>query len=148
MENKVFARKAREGEIPWIESVHKSLLSGEDSLGEFPGQSEWWVLTNQYGKKVGFAGGSLDHTLGSKCESVLHLTAAWVDGEYRGLGGQKKLIRARVQFAKKYGCSTVLTYTHYRNYPSINSLITCGFKSYIPEWAIYDAPWISWKLKV
>lgn len=147
METRLSVRRATQSEIPWIKNIHESLV-GEEYLGAFYSEHDWWVLLNGYGKKVGFASGARDEISYEIQPGSYHFTSAWIDKQYRGLGGQKRLIRARIAHAKKIGCSMILTYTHHRNCASVNSLISCGFKSHLPEWAIYEEPWVSWKLKL
>jgi RimJ/RimL family protein N-acetyltransferase len=60
--------------------------------------------------------------------------------EARGRGLQRRLIKARVDFAHKIGMQRLITYTHVSNVPSINNLIRSGFTLYDPPkgWAEDD----------
>lgn len=60
------------------------------------------------------------------------LLRAGVLPEWRGMGLQRQLIAARVQFAKRSGLSELVTYTVPTNLASANSLIGEGFKLYEP----------------
>ena len=55
----------------------------------------------------------------------------------RGKGLQKRMIRARVRYARRCGMKMAITDTT-DNPPSSNSLISCGFKLYNPQvrWAL------------
>lgn len=93
----------------------------------------WWVIEEPTeGLLAGFAGMHLRHQ-GNPLEAYLCL--AGVLPEYRGLGLQRHLIRARLRKARALGLMRVVTDT-YNNPASVNSLIACGFRSYMP-----DVPW-------
>jgi RimJ/RimL family protein N-acetyltransferase len=96
----------------------------------------WWLAKNEQGGPVGFAGlyvENYDHGVASLCR-------AGVVEEARGHGLQKRLIKARQDFAFKIGMKRLITYTHVANIPSINNLIASGFKLYDPpkHWAEDD----------
>lgn len=61
---------------------------------------------------------------------VYFLSRVGVLHEFRGKGIQKKLIRKRVQYLRQNGFSRCITYTAVDNYPSSNSLIREGFRTY------------------
>ncbi len=65
--------------------------------------------------------------------------------EFRGMGLQKRLIRARIRKARELGWYALFTDTR-RNPASANSLISCGFKMYDPmrPWSFNDACY--WRL--
>lgn len=70
-------------------------------------------------------------------ESVLYLARVGVDEKHRGHGLQKRFIRVRQKYARQRGCVQCITYTVSWNPKSINSLLGCGFKYYLPDkaWA-------------
>lgn len=45
---------------------------------------------------------------------------------------QQRMIKARVQWARAQGCTQVITYTMYDNWPSITNLLKQGFRFYEP----------------
>ncbi len=94
---------------------------------EFKENRDWWVIKNTRGKIIAYCGSIYTH-------GFVIFNRAWVDRKYRGKGIQKRLINIRLKSAAKYG-STAITYTLIDNYPSANSLISCGFKLYAPEYA-------------
>lgn len=51
----------------------------------------------------------------------------------RGHGLQRRLIRARLKWAKRH-YSYALTYVSPDNYASLANLIKCGFQIYDPDW--------------
>lgn len=57
-----------------------------------------------------------------------HLTMAGVHRRHRGHGLQRRLIRARVNLARRLGLRAVRTFTHESNHYSMNNLIRCGFR--------------------
>jgi len=54
----------------------------------------------------------------------------------RGQGVQKRLLRAREAYLRRSGCHTSITDTVHDNPPSMCSLISMGYRPYIPgyEW--------------
>lgn len=88
----------------------------------------WWIAY-QDGNPVGFA--SLRLVSGG---DIGYLSRAGVLPVARGQGIQRKLIRARVQHARRAGASCVVTDTT-DNPPSSNSLISEGFRMYSPAYA-------------
>ena len=116
-----------------------TIVSDMDSVC-FPGEpispvkfkaTYWWIVRCK-NKPIGYAGLRLvdegDDKLGFLCR-------VGVLPDFRGHGLQKRLINSRVSFAKRVGCSAVLTYAYKENYPSINSLVSRGFRMYSPSYA-------------
>lgn len=91
--------------------------------------SLWWVAWE--GKEpVAYAGLRLcsmpeNRGLGFLCR-------AGVIPAYRGRGLQKKLIRVREAEARQLGLGELVTYCMGSNSPSLNSLVTCGYRFYSP----------------
>jgi GNAT superfamily N-acetyltransferase len=94
---------------------------------------EWWIAY-QDGLPVAFAAMRMIN------KTDAYLSRAGVLPAARGHGIQKRLIRARVQYAKKQGVTTVLTDTT-DNPASANSLISQGFRMHNPQyrWATPSA---------
>lgn len=65
---------------------------------------------------------------------AVFLSSAGVLPCARGAGLQRRMIRARIQWARTMGASTVITYTVYDNYASIVNLLKCGFEFYTPHY--------------
>jgi len=95
----------------------------------------WWIAW-QGGKPVAYAGLKPSH----QWSDAGYLCRVGVIPEFRGKGIQKKLLLKRIEMCKDLGYSYVLTDTR-RNPASENSLISCGFKLYLPQnpWAFKDS---------
>ena len=74
----------------------------------------------------------------------MYLCRAGVIPAARGHGLQKKMIRVRLQKAKKLGYKWAVTDT-YENPPSANSLISAGFKMFTPSDAWAGEGAIHWR---
>ena len=92
---------------------------------EFKSNRDWWVMVSA-NQIVAYCGCGFT-------EGLCIFVRAWVHKDYRGQGLQKKMIKLRIKSA--YDCHIAITYTSVDNYPSINSLISQGFKIYCPEYA-------------
>lgn len=101
----------------------------------FPGEatvqvdntSDWW-LAYVDDDIAGYA--SLSPS--TSREYAGYLSHCGVKQEYRGMGLQRKLIRARIAQGKRYNWRTLVTDTT-DNPKSANNLIACGFKLYTPK---------------
>lgn len=99
-----------------------------DSIGD--PDSEVWFIGRDNGHTACYASYRiLDDGI------TAYLTRAGVAKSYQGRGLQKRLIRVRCKHAKQRGAKTVITYVHKNNSASANSLISCGFKLYQPQYA-------------
>lgn len=114
-------RKSNDREL--FISLYKQLFPS-DAL---PKASDYWIVCNENKKPVGFASAIRD-TNGN-----IFLSSAGVFSCARGNNLQRRLINARVKWAKKKGARRVYTYTLLKNYPSIINLIKCGFSFYEPH---------------
>jgi len=105
-----------------------------------------WLAKDGAGKLVGYA--SLKIVDGG---STAFLSKAGVLWSARGQGLQKRFIRVRERRAKELGINNVITYTDNTNLPSINSLISCGYKMYQParDWGLpFGKTGLYWKKKI
>jgi GNAT superfamily N-acetyltransferase len=91
----------------------------------------WWVAFDG-DDAIGFAG----FTQTRQWLDCAYLCRAGVVSRYRGHGLQKRFIDIRARYAKRIGYNWMITDTT-DNYPSANSLISCGFRLYEPaqKWA-------------
>jgi len=64
-----------------------------------------------------------------------YMCAAAVLPGYRGAGLQRRLIRARVNWARRHGLHGLVTYTLWNNYGSLISLLREKFRFYEPGYA-------------
>ena len=111
-----------------LNRLQKSCLPCDEPCNTDEGT--WWIAYYN-DMAVGFGGvvrSAQWHGTGYMCRAgVMHIA--------RGKGLQKKLIRARIRYARKVGWTHLVTDTT-DNHPSANSLISCGFKMYDPR-----SPW-------
>lgn len=100
---------------------HDDRITTADSL--------WWIVW-QDKTPVAYAGMRLckdPRNLG-----LAFLNRAGVVPGHRGRGLQKRLIRARVAAARRLAVNELVTYVMIYNVASINSLVNCGFRFYVP----------------
>lgn len=91
--------------------------------------SLWWVVW--CGREpVGYAG--LRVCQNPQNKGLGFLSRAGVLREHRGLGLQRRLIRAREAEARALGLRELITYVALWNCPSLNSLVACGYRFYRP----------------
>lgn len=94
-----------------------------------PARCFWWI-DEENGRPVAFA--ALRPCLDQPNKGLGYLSRAGVLRSWRGQGRQKRLIRRRLSHAKRLGLREVVTYTTKTNLASANSLISCGFRLYVP----------------
>jgi GNAT superfamily N-acetyltransferase len=116
-----------EDDVAAMKALERQQFPQDDPpVWDKPG-AQWWVVKLD-DAVVAFAGGYLRES-----ENMYYLSRSGVAPAHQGHGLQKRLIRVRIAAAKKKGAKGVFTYTR-NNPPSANSLISCGFKMYHPEW--------------
>jgi GNAT superfamily N-acetyltransferase len=102
----------------------------------------WWVA---YDGKMpcGFAG----VVRSIQWSDTGYLCRSGVLRSHRGNGLQKRLIRVRERKAKALGWNWLISDT-YKNPPSANSLISCGYRTFAPSrpWGFDGA--IYWRKKI
>ena len=100
---------------------HDDRITTADSL--------WWIVW-QDKTPVAYAGMRLckdPRNLG-----LAFLNRAGVVPGHRGRGLQQRLIRARAAAARRLAVNELVTYVMIYNVASINSLVNCGFRFYVP----------------
>jgi GNAT superfamily N-acetyltransferase len=97
-------------------------------------KDHWWVARVD-GEVAGFA------CLRIYDGAVGYLALAGVLEKFRGRGIQKKLIRARERYAKAQGCTSMITYTAWKNWSSANSLIREEYTLYTPASRLWGLPY-------
>lgn len=105
------------------------LLFPNDDLVD-SGKGFWWLAFSK-GHPVAFAGMNIV----TSSPDMAFLCRAGVLPDHRGHGLQRRLIRVRVNKAKRLGLSNVIS-TTYDNPRSANNLLAEGFRLYQPE-----SPW-------
>jgi len=109
-----------------IWALHKKTLPSDE---QYKRKKNYYWLAYKGDKPVGFGIlTDLGHKIGFLSRSGVLPCA-------RGKGLQKKLIRARVNHAKKIGPTCVITYASMDNIASSRHLIQCGFELYLPDYA-------------
>ena len=88
----------------------------------------WWWLLKDGPSIIGFAGLKIWRQI----PTTGFLYRAGIIPRYQGCGLHKRLIKARIRFAKKLGMGRVATYTVSDNYPSMNALVSQGFRFWQP----------------
>lgn len=68
-----------------------------------------------------------------KAGRIVYLTRCGVTKKHRGRGLQKLLIAAREEWGRARGAKLAATYVASTNYPSINSLISSGYRMCAPS---------------
>lgn len=97
---------------------------------------EAWLVSRNDGVSVGYATGKIWPP-----DNYFYFTRCGVLPEARRNGLQRRLIRARLKWAKRHGCAGAYTYTLPANVGSANNLIATGFRLWRPayKWAGADA---------
>jgi len=93
---------------------------------EFKANRDWWVYTDDKGQIIAYCGCIYS-------EGICIFNRAWVKKQYRRNGLHTRMIRTRLNAAKKT-CKYAITYTINTNFASANNLAKLGFKLYEPEY--------------
>jgi GNAT superfamily N-acetyltransferase len=129
-----------------VRSIERVAFAGiEDEIGATDldhFDPETWIA---YDDDHPVAFGVLVHRPDSGWCPGWYLRAAGTLPEYRGQGLQRRLVRARLAYARRSGAPHVLTFTLPQNAASMRSLISCGFKPHRPT-ELYAGPgWVYWR---
>jgi GNAT superfamily N-acetyltransferase len=108
-----------------VKKLHNECFPADDWE---TGTAYWLLVDLDTNEPVGFASAK-------KLRNVVYLNRAGVLPHANGRGLQRRLIKARLRWAKKIGAVCAITYTVYDNHPSICNLLKCGFKFFHPEYA-------------
>ena len=117
---------------PELRALLDRLLTADGDESVWQAQGEYWAAWSPTGAAVAVAG----LVRSTRFTDVVYLHAVGVDEAYRGHHMQRRLIRARVRWARAHGFSHAVTYTLVDNVASSRSLVACGFKPYWPSY-----PW-------
>lgn len=116
-------RRATAEDLHEVRRLEASMFVVRERMnGRDFGAAAWWVVEDEYGDLVGFAGAHLSRN-GHTC--VLDRSGVAVAA--RGNGLQRRLIEARVRWGRAQGATWASTYTAAHNYHSSNNLIACRF---------------------
>lgn len=108
----------------------------------FPEEGVWWVALHR-ARPVAFACLSPSQQI----PDGIYLSRCGVLPAARGNGIQRRLIRARLAWAKRQGYKWAVSDTT-DNVPSANSLIACGFRLYEPAVPYSYARALYWKKRL
>ena len=114
-------------DVALITRMNKQCFDGYDVFETVTGV--FFVATVD-GKPAGFA------SVRRMNDGVYELTRAGVVPKHRRKGIQRKLIQARIRWAKRNNVDVLVTYTRLDNFASMSNLLKCGFKFHAPE-----VPW-------
>ena len=133
---KIRISKADEADFELLEELNKLIFDDETFEPDFE-TGIWWIATHK-DEAIGYAGLEQEWDYGYLCR-------VGILPSFRGKGLQKKFIRVREREARKLKLTYLVTDTRPGNYPSMNSLICCGFKIFKPEnpWSFDDQ--LYWK---
>jgi GNAT superfamily N-acetyltransferase len=123
----------------WLAAAQS--LDERFDLGVKPApDTEWWVARSCSGGVVAYAGARCP----PEWPGVCFLSRCGVERVARGQRLQLRLVRARVAWARRRGCHTVVTYT-IDNPASSNTLIRAGFRCYTPRVAFGGVGAVYWR---
>lgn len=116
-------------ELDEVRELHTLAMPDDHWVGD---DHTFWIARDGSGKPVGFCSAICRPERG-----YVFLSRAAVAVSARGARLQRRMIRARVAWARKQGATEVITYTLLKNYESFVNLLKCGFRFYKP-----DAAWV------
>ena len=131
-------RAHSEEHLEIVQQLHDEVFSSLDSDPRV-GDGDWWLVWEGE-EPVAFAGGRVVSEVG-----FYYLCRVGVVPSARGLGLQRRLIRVRVNQARKQGLQEVITDTTASNLPSANNLIREGFTLYLPSYQWAGADGLYWR---
>ncbi len=108
-----------------VQALH-TLCMPEDSY-DLSGQL--WICHDETGTPVAFC--SAREVVEEDC---VFLSRSGVLPLANGNRLQRRMIQARVQWAKEVGATMCITYVKYDNHASIVNLLRSGFRLYFPQW--------------
>ena len=95
----------------------------------WPGDAhEYWIATDESGHVVGICSCVFWEDI-----QVVYLSRAAVIKRAQGYGLQRRMIRARVNWARQQGARFICTYCARKNYASMVSLLKSGFRFHVPK---------------
>lgn len=116
----------RSYDVEAIAAIYRELWPSD----AWPGNNEAWWLLRDGDEVVGFC--SARQIQGEK---TVFLSSAGIRKGVRGAGIQKRMIHTRIKWARSVGATHVITYTLWKNYPSLINLLRTGFRFYEPDYA-------------
>lgn len=115
----------RTEDIDEVRELHSLTFPLDEWVGD---DREFWIARDAGGRTVGFCAATYQ-----PATNIVSLDRAGVVGEAQGAGLQKRMIRARVAWARRIGATGAISYIALRNYQSMVNLLKCGFRFYTSE---------------
>lgn len=118
-------RISRTEDLDEVRELHTMTFPTDEWVGD---DREFWIARDSAGRSVGFAA-----AIYQPSTNVVSLDRAGVLPEAQGSDLQRRLIKARLRWARRLGAHMAIAYTSARNYPSMVNLLKCGFRFYEPR---------------
>lgn len=150
--SKYIVRQATEDDLDEVAALDVACFPIDERIPVKPKHLWWIARTREEGHPVGYSG-----AWHWKPDNALVMHRAGVLWSARGNGLQLRMLRARIQYARRNDIPQVWTYTTHDNIHSMNNLIKAGFKTWAPEhWWGKTNPmsvadgygWIFWAYKI
>lgn len=133
-----------------VRPTKRMILINELNAKHFPSNP----ITNTHNKTFFLA--KMGKTVVGWCALTIHpyekaeIYRTGVLEEFRNQGIKKKMVRAMERYAVKQGITLMTSYCSTDNMESANSLISSGYKMYMPD--VYDEgdhrDWICWRKRL
>jgi GNAT superfamily N-acetyltransferase len=118
-------RITRTDDVDEVLELHTLTFPLDEWIGD---DRDFWIVRDKDGQGVAFAAAMYQPTT-----NVVSLDRVGVLPLAQGAGLQRKLVRARLRWARRLGAACCITYISQRNYQSMVTLLKCGFRFYTPE---------------
>ena len=115
----------RTTDLQTVKALHMILFPND----EFDLKGQLWLAHDETGTPVGFCAARK-----LRGENGVFLNRAGVLPCANGQGLQKRMIRARIQWAKSIDADYAITYVLHHNHASIVNLLKAGFRFSEPAW--------------
>lgn len=110
----------RTEDIDEVRELHALAFPEDAWVGD---DHTFWIAKDHEGRAVGFCS-----AIYRPDRQSVFLSRAAVMECAKGTGLQRRMIRARLRWARSIGAPRAHTYTTLKNYPSMLNLIKCGFR--------------------
>ena len=112
-------------DLQQIETLDKKLFPTDEP---YPHQTALWWIARSSGRTAGFCGLKIFEK-----DGFAFLCRSGVVPRYRGYGVHRTMIKRRIDYARRHGLGSVISYTKPDNPASGNNLSRLGFVMYNPE---------------
>lgn len=108
-----------------LKRLNKEIFPSDDC--DLTPNTKFWLLYKER-NAIGFC------SVRPISRSILFLSRAGLQWDHRGHGLHRRMIKARIKYARQNNYKCIITYTIYSNTRSARNLIKEGFELYDPEW--------------